>query len=258
MTATMIVLFYALLLGLVIGSFLNVCVYRIPNNMSIAFPPSACPKCKSKIKWYDNIPVISFIILRARCRSCGQKISLEYPVVELLTGLLTVLFVWRFGINVWTPAVLFVVYCLITLSAIDLHTMTIPDRFSIGLTVFALAVAFINPAFEGGALSKTISALIGGAVGFFGMWGLAIFGQLAFKKESMGGGDIKLMAAIGALSGWIGVINVLIVSSFSGIIYFGVLMLLKKNIEDRTIPFGPFLSIGLLVNLLLPAKMLLY
>lgn len=258
MIATLILLFYSLLLGLVIGSFLNVCIYRIPNNMSIIYPPSACPKCKSKIKWYDNIPVISFIILRAKCRNCGQKISFEYPVIELLTGLLTVLFVWRFGIIWWTPAVLFTVYCLIILSVIDIHTMTIPDRFSIGLSVFALAVAFINPAFSGTPFDKFISALIGAAVGFFGLWGLAIFGQFAFKKESMGGGDIKLMAAIGGLSGWMGVINVLVVSSFAGILYFGVLMLLKRNVEDRTIPFGPFLSVGLLVNLLLPGRMILY
>ena len=258
MTATLILFFYALLFGLVIGSFLNVCIYRIPNNMSIVFPPSSCPKCKSKIKWYDNIPVLSFIILRAKCRNCGQKISFEYPAIELLTGLLTVLFVWRFGISWWTPAVLTVVYCLITLSVIDMHTMIIPDRFSIGLTVFALAFSFLNPAFSGTPWDKFISALIGGSIGFFGLWALAIFGQFVFKKESMGGGDIKLMAAIGALAGWMGVINTLVVSSFAGIAYFGVLMLLKKDLGDRTIPFGPFLSVGLLVNLLMPGQMLFY
>lgn len=258
MTATLILLSYALLLGLVIGSFLNVCIYRIPNNMSVVFPPSSCPKCKNKIKWYDNIPLLSFIILRAKCRHCGQKISFEYPFVELLTGLLTVLFVWRFGISWWTPVVLTVVYCLVALSAIDLHTMMIPDRFSIGLTVFSLAFAFLNPAFSGTPWDKFLSALLGGSIGFFGLWGLAIFGQFAFKKEAMGGGDIKLMAAIGALAGWMGVINTLVVSSFAGIAYFGILMLLKKDLGDRTIPFGPFLSVGLLVNLLMPGQMLFY
>ena len=185
MTATAILLSYALVFGLVIGSFLNVCVYRIPNKMSIAFPPSACPKCKSRIKWYDNIPVLSFIILRGKCRNCKQPISYEYPVIESLTGLLTLLFVWKFGLAWWTAAVLLSVYCLIILSMIDLHTMTIPDRFSIGLSVFALLVSFINPAFEGTLGARFVSSLIGAAIGFFGMWGFALFGQFVFKKESM-------------------------------------------------------------------------
>lgn len=246
------ILCVAFVFGLVIGSFLNVCVYRIPAKMSIVWPPSSCPKCQSRIKWYDNIPILSYLILGGKCRSCKEKISLEYPIVEFLTACLTLLFVWKIGLTLWLPFALIVLYSLIVLSVIDIKLMIIPDRFSLGLIVFGLACAFANPAFSGGVGDRIISSLIGGAVGFFGLWLTAIIGQLIFKKEAMGGGDIKLMGAIGALSGWIGVINALIVSSFAGIFYFGVLMLLKKPAENNAIPFGPFLSVGLIVNLLLP------
>lgn len=253
-----IVLLYALLFGLIIGSFLNVCIYRIPNNISIAWPPSACPKCKSRIKWYDNIPILSYIILGAKCRNCKEKISLEYPLVEATTGLLTVLFVWKFGLTWWTPCVLIAVYSLIALSVIDMKTMTIPDRFSIGLAVFGILTSFLNPAFNGAPFDKFIASLIAAAVGFFGTWGLALLGEFAFKKEAMGGGDIKLMAGIGALSGIFGLVNALIISSFAGIFYFGVLVLLRKPLDNGAIPFGPFLSVGLLVNLLMPGTLFFY
>jgi len=255
---TALILFYAFLLGLVIGSFLNVCIYRIPKGLSVAWPPSACMGCKNRIKWYDNIPVLSWFVLRGKCRNCGCKISVQYPVVEFFTALLTVLFVWRFGLTWWTPCVLFSVYCLIALSVIDIKTFTIPDRFSIGLTVIALGISFLNPAFTGAPFERFISALIAGAVGFFGLWGTALLGQFIFRKEAMGGGDIKLMAAIGALSGLHGVVNSLVIGSFAGLIYFGVMSLLKKQQQNgTTIPFGPFLSLGLLFNLYFPGMALI-
>lgn len=247
-----LLLFYSLLLGLVIGSFLNVCVYRIPIKKSIIWPPSACPKCNAKIKWYDNIPVLSYLLLRGKCRKCGLKISKEYPLVELISGLITLALFWVYGLSWWTLCALTIVYCLIILSAIDLHLMIIPDRFSLGLTAFGLATAFLNPAFSGTCLDKFLSSLLGGAVGFFGLWGIALLGQVMFKKESMGGGDIKLMAAVGTVCGLMGVVNCLVVSSFAGIVYFGFLVLLKKPVEDGTIPFGPFISAGLLFNLFFP------
>lgn len=246
------ILTFSFIFGLIIGSFLNVCIYRIPAKISLAWPPSSCPKCKARIKWYDNIPVLSYLLLRAKCRNCKEPISIEYPIVEFLTACLTLLFVWRFGLTWWLPFALVTLYSLIVLSVIDLKLMIIPDRFSLGLIVVGLAGAYFNPAFSGGAWDRFLSALIGGSIGFFGLWLTAVIAQLIFKKEAMGGGDIKLMGAIGALSGWIGVVNTLVVSSFLGVFYFGLLMLLKKPIEDNAIPFGPFLSIGLIVNLLLP------
>jgi leader peptidase (prepilin peptidase)/N-methyltransferase len=251
-----LVLIYALVLGLVIGSFLNVCIYRIPKKLSLVWPSSACPACGVKIKWYDNVPVLGFLLLRGKCRACKAKISAQYPAVELFTALMTVLFVSKFGLGLWTALVLFAVYCLIILSVIDIRLMIIPDRFSIGLIFYGLAVCFFNPAFGGAPWNRFLSSLLGAAAGFFGTWALALIGTFIFRKDAMGGGDIKLMGAIGALSGLLGVANVLVLSSFAGIFYFGLLVLMRKKLDDGTIPFGPFLSFGLLVNLYFPALMI--
>jgi leader peptidase (prepilin peptidase)/N-methyltransferase len=248
---------YAFLFGLIMGSFLNVCVYRIPLAMSLVRPHSACPQCKTQIKFYDNIPVLSYLWLGGKCRNCGARISLQYPIVELLTGFLTVLFFRRFGYSYWTAYVLTAVYALIILSAIDFKIREIPDGLSIGLAAFGLLVSFFNPAFSGGAWQKFLSALIASAAGFFGLLLTALAGQKLLKKEAMGGGDIKLMAGIGALSGIGGVVNALLLASFTGILYFGILVLLRKKIDDGAIPFGPFLSLGLTVNLYYPTKFFL-
>jgi len=166
---------------------------------------------------------------------------------------MTALFIFKFGLTLWAAFALFAVYCLIILSVIDMRFMIIPDRFSLGLIVFGLAVSFANPAFSGGGWERFLSALIGGGAGFFGMWGVALIGTFLFRKEAMGGGDIKLMGAIGALSGVLGVVNALVISSFAGIFYFGILVLLRRPLANGTIPFGPFLSVGLLFNLYFPA-----
>jgi leader peptidase (prepilin peptidase)/N-methyltransferase len=252
-----VILIYSFVFGLIIGSFLNVCIYRIPAKLSVAWPGSACPKCGAKIKWYDNIPALSWVLLRAKCRNCKGKISSQYPAVELFTAVITVLFVYQFGLSWWTLCVLIVIYCLIISSVIDMQHMIIPDRFSLGLIGFGLAVSFLNPAFSGGYFNKFLSSFIGGCVGFFGMWAVALIGLLLLRKEAMGGGDIKLMGAIGALSGIFGVINTLMISSFAGIFYFGILVLLRKPLNNgTTIPYGPFLAIGLLVNLYYPSLVL--
>ena len=247
----------SLIFGLMVGSFLNVCIYRIPAEISLWWPPSTCPKCKTRIKFYDNIPVLSYLILGGKCRKCKESISMQYPLIEMLTGLLTLLIVWKFGLTYWTAIALLVTYCLIVLSIIDLKLFIIPDRFSIGLTVLGIMVFFINPAFSGNITTKFIQCLTGGAVGFFGLWGMAIIGSLIFKKEAMGGGDIKLLAAVGTLTGLDGVISTLVISSFLGLIYYAALFILKKNPQDKAIPFGPFISIGLLINILMPNNLML-
>lgn len=246
----MLILFFVS--GAVIGSFLNVCIYRIPKQISIVWPASHCPKCNSKIKWYDNIPILSYIVLGAKCRNCKEKISIQYPAVELLTALLTTLFFSNFGLIPWTFCSLFCLYVLIVISFIDLKTYTIPDILSIGLIFFGLAVCFINPAFKGDWLARFASSITGASVGFFGSWGLAIFCSALIKKEALGGGDIKLMGAIGALSGCLGMANALMLASIFGLICFAVLGISKKFPENGAIPFGPFLSVGLLINLLYP------
>ena len=246
----MYILFF--IFGAVIGSFLNVCIYRIPAKISVAWPPSHCPNCNKNIKWYDNIPILSYIILGAKCRYCKTKISFQYPLIEFLTAVLTTLFFYIFGISNWTACVLLCMYILIILSFIDLKTYTIPDTLSIGLIFFGLAVCFLNPAFAGNWLDKFTKAITGASVGFFGSWGLAVFCSALIKKEALGGGDIKLMGAIGALSGCWGLANALMLSSLFGLICFAVLARLKKTPENGAIPFGPFLSLGLLINLLFP------
>ena len=250
--------FLSAVFGLMIGSFLNVCIYRIPANISLWWPPSACPKCKTKIKFYDNIPVLSYLILRGKCRNCKEPISVQYPLIEFFTSLMTLLVIWIFGLSYWTAAALFVTYCLIVLSIIDFKLFIIPDRFSIGLAVFGLFVFFINPAFTGSLLSKFIQCLTGGAVGFFGLWGMAATASFIFKKEAMGGGDIKLLAAVGTLTGLSGVISTLMISSLAGLLYYGALILLKKNPQNRTIPFGPFISLGLFINILFPNNLMMF
>ena len=247
----------SLIFGAIVGSFLNVCIYRIPENVSLWWPPSTCPKCKTRIKFYDNIPVLSYIILRGKCRNCKEPISIQYPVIEALTSILTLLVVYKFGLTYWTAVALLVTYSLIVLSMIDFRLYIIPDRFSIGLTVLGLAVFFINPAFSGDLKAKFIQCFTGGAVGFFGLWGMAIIGSFLFKKEAMGGGDIKLTAAVGTLTGLSGVISTLIISSFLGLVYYIVLFILKKDPQNKTIPFGPFISMGLFINILFPNNLLL-
>ena len=249
-TIFLFVLFF--LIGAVIGSFLNVCIYRIPAKISVAWPPSHCPKCNKEIKWYDNIPILSFLILGAKCRYCKEEISFQYPLVEFLSAVLTTCFFYVFGLTPWLFCVLFCLYVLIVASFIDIKTYTIPDFLSVGLIFFGLMVCFLNPAFSGSFLEIFRTSLIGASVGFFGSWGLALICSAVIKKDSLGGGDIKLMGAIGALCGVLGLINVLMIASLLGLLYFAFLAYLKKSPKNGAIPFGPFLSIGLLINLLFP------
>lgn len=244
-----LILVFSALFGLIIGSFLNVCIYRIPREKSIVWPPSFCPKCGAHIKPYDNIPLFSYIFLWGKCRQCKAPISIQYPIVEAISGALTLLFVWHYGLTPWTFVVLAAVYALIILSVIDLELMIIPDRFSLGLIVLGLAFSWCNPNFDGVWWQKLLQSLLGGSVGFFGVLAIALIGTFLFKKEAMGGGDVKLMGGVGALIGWQGVITTVIFASFLGLIYSIFLMIFKGKKGGDAIPFGPFLSAGALINL---------
>lgn len=243
------VLCFSVIFGLLFGSFLNVCIYRIPRDKSIVWPPSSCPGCGARIKWYDNIPVLSYLVLLGKCRNCKQPISLQYPVIEILTGLLTGLVVWHAGLSLWAFVLLAAVYALIVLSVIDLELMIIPDRFSLGLIVLGLAFAWTNPHFAGMWWQKELASLLGAAVGLFGVLAIALIGTWMFKKDAMGGGDVKLMGGVGALIGWEGVITTIVFASFFGLVYAVFLMIFKGKKGGDTIPFGPFLSLGALINL---------
>ncbi|MCQ2410243.1 MAG: prepilin peptidase [Elusimicrobiaceae bacterium] len=244
-----LILIFAGLFGLVFGSFLNVCIYRIPRDKSLVWPPSGCPHCNARIRWYDNIPVLSYLWLLGKCRKCKKPISMQYPLIELLTGALTVLFVWRFGVSLWTFVVLAAVYSLVILSVIDLELMIIPDRFSLGLIVWGLLFAWANPNFSGLWWQKELASLLGAGVGLFGVLAIALIGTWIFKKEAMGGGDVKLMGGVGALVGWQGVITAVVMASFLGLIYALFLIIFKGKKGGDAIPFGPFLSMGALINL---------
>lgn len=244
------VIVFALLLGLLLGSFLNVCIARLPKDESIVFPASRCPKCLAPIKFYDNIPVLSFLFLGGRCRSCREPISFKYPFVELLTGLVTALLAYKWwGSPLWLGISLLSAYVLIVMSVIDFETMMISDAFSLALFILGLAGSFSNPYFEGGWAERLASSGIGAAAGGGFIWLLALLGKKIYRKEAVGEGDIFLMGGIGALCGWQGVFTAVIMASFFGSVYGVSLLLLKRAERMSHMPFGPFLALGAVINL---------
>ncbi|GFO55168.1 type 4 prepilin-like proteins leader peptide-processing enzyme [Geomonas sp. Red276] len=226
----------AFVLGAVVGSFLNVCIYRLPNHESVVFPPSHCPNCDYQIRWYDNVPIVSYLLLRGRCRGCGEHISLQYPIVELLNGLLTVALFWKFGLGL-IFAIFFVYTCtMVVLTFIDLEHQILPDIITLPGIVAGFGISFLFPGF--GWLNSLIGILAGG-----GSLLLIAFGyQLITKKDGMGGGDIKLLAMMGAFFGWQGVLFIIFVASLLGSVIGISVMLAQKKDSNLAIPFGPFLA----------------
>ena len=231
---------YSLLVGLALGSFMNVCIYRIPLEKSIIRPSSSCPNCGKKIRFYDNIPLISYLLLLGRCRHCHHPISWRYPAVEALTGLLSLALFIRYGLSFQYLLFLLFAATLVTISFIDLDHQIIPDVMSIPGIVAGLAAAFIP-----GNVSwfDSIIGIIGGGGTLF-LVGL-IYEKLT-GKQGMGGGDVKLLAMIGAWMGWRSLPFVLLVSSLTGAIIGSVFLLAAGKGYRVRIPFGPFLSLGAL------------
>ena len=231
---------YSLLVGLALGSFMNVCIYRIPLEKSIIRPSSSCPNCGKKIRFYDNIPLISYLLLLGRCRHCHHPISWRYPAVEALTGLLSLALFIRYGLSFQYLLFLLFAATLVTISFIDLDHQIIPDVMSIPGIVAGLAAAFIP-----GNVSwfDSIIGIIGGGGTLF-LVGL-IYEKLT-GKQGMGGGDVKLLAMIGAWMGWRSLPFVLLVSSLTGAIIGSIFLLMAGKGYRVRIPFGPFLSLGAL------------
>ncbi len=231
---------YSLLVGLALGSFMNVCIYRIPLEKSIISPSSSCPNCGKKIRFYDNIPLISYLLLLGRCRHCHHPISWRYPAVEAITGLLSLALFIRYGLSLQYLLFLLFAATLVTISFIDLDHQIIPDVLSIPGIVAGLAAAFIP-----GNVSwfDSIIGIIGGGGTLF-LVGL-IYEKLT-GKQGMGGGDVKLLAMIGAWMGWRSLPFVLLVSSLTGAIIGSVFLLAAGKGYRVRIPFGPFLSLGAL------------
>jgi leader peptidase (prepilin peptidase)/N-methyltransferase len=237
-------LIVALVYGMVLGSFTNVCIYRIPEGISLWSPPSTCPKCGYQLKWYDNLPILSYLILGGKCRKCKTKISVQYPLVETATGVLVALIYLKLGL---TPDVLFVsiiLVILLSIAVIDYKTMIIPNGTVIALVVIGLLYTVARIIFpQAFAIQITwLEALIG----FFAA-SVPLFLVAVLSKGGMGGGDIKLMAAAGIFLGWKGIILAMIVGSVVGAVVSLMLIALKRKKRKDLIPFGPFLCLGILV-----------
>jgi len=228
------------LLGAVVGSFLNVCIRRIPAGESLVFPASHCPKCNHSIRFYDNIPIISYLALRGRCRNCREGISLQYPLVELLTAIMALLLFWKFGLTLKFLFSFLFACILIIITFIDLEHQIIPDVLTLpGIPVFFLAAVLamgVSP------LEAVLGVLIGGGI----LYAIAFGYELITKREGMGGGDIKLLAMLGAFFGWKSLFFILLVSSFLGAIVGISVMLIKGKDMKYAVPFGPFLSLAAL------------
>ena len=233
---------FAIVLGAVVGSFLNVVIVRLPaEHESIVFPAFRCPKCLQPIKWYDNIPIVSFILLRSKCRSCGTPISWQYPLVELTMALLSLALLFKFGLTYALPIYFAFTAALIVVIVIDYHHKIIPDSISLPGIVIGFACSFINPVITW--QHSGIGLLIGGGV----LYAVAAGYYLFTRREGMGGGDIKLLAMIGAFLGWQSLPFVVFGSSVLGAVV-GIGAMLKQKKGGKTmIPYGPFLSIAALL-----------
>jgi len=233
-----IVMSVAAIVGALVGSFLNVCIARLPAEESVVKPRSRCPDCKAAIAWYDNIPVLSWLILRARCRACGKRISVQYPLVELATAGIWAYAGYRHGVTV--EALQWAVFgtILLGIAMTDIRERIIPDEFSLGGLVLGMAFSF-QAGWDG-----FITAAIGAAVGFSVLWIVGFLGTLVLKEDAMGGGDIKMMAMVGAFLGWKGALLTIFLGALAGSFIFVPISLVVEDKEKRHVPFGVFLAVG--------------
>lgn len=251
--------------GLMVGSFLNVVIYRLPKMMernwqqqcaelrgepvsalppfTIVTPRSACPNCQHKIAFWENIPILSYLILRGRCRKCAVRISVRYPLVEAFTAAMSAFVAWHFGFG-WLllPALIFI-WALIALAAIDIDTQYLPDDITLPLLWFGILVNTHN------GFASLHAAVFGAVIGYLSLWTIYWIFKLTTGKEGMGYGDFKLLAAIGAWLGWAQLPLVILLSSFVGaIVGIGLIVAAKLN-KNVMIPFGPYLAGGALIAL---------
>ena len=250
-----LVRFVVFIFGLFVGSFLNVCIYRLPKGKSIVFPPSHCPACGKNILWYDNIPILSYILLRGRCRSCRTKISPRYLIVEGLTACLALALYIVFGLTPKFAAYAVMTCGLIIATFVDFEINEIPDEVSIGVLVAGLVLSVVLPPLVGAASSwyDLLDSVLGCLAGGASIYLMGFLGELVFKKEAMGGGDVKLMAMIGAFVGW----KMVLLAFFIAPVFGAVAGLVLKIKEGREIiPYGPYLSLAALVVIFFGEKIL--
>lgn len=262
--------------GAIVGSFLNVVIHRVPNEQSVVFPNSACPNCEKPIASYDNIPVLSWLILGGKCRNCKEKISPRYPAVELMTALLFLLVYWQIGFTAFLPVCLVFAASIVALVFIDAEHMILPNVITYPLLVFALVVRFVFPlVFQTDFFSDVksfplnrledypvwlvslVGAFLGGLVGGGSLWLVGEIWKRLRGVDAMGLGDVKMMFAVGALLGWRLAIVSIFFGAFSGAV-IGVAVIARQKEKDfqTQIPFGIFLGIGSLIALLFGEQMI--
>lgn len=257
---------FVFVVSLMVGSFLNVVIYRLPLMMerswnaeiaeyaasqnqavpevdssiapvfNLVKPDSSCPKCQHKIRAWENIPLISWLLLKGKCSQCKHSISVRYPLVELTTGLMSSWVAWHFGFGLAGFAVVVATWLLIAMTFIDLDTMLLPDQLTLSLLWLGLLLSIGSP------LVSSQDALIGAAVGYLSLWSLYWAFKLITGKEGMGYGDFKLLAAIGAWVGWQHLPVVILLSSFVGAIVGVTLLTIQGKDKSQPIPFGPYLA----------------
>ncbi|MCB4790758.1 MAG: prepilin peptidase [Elusimicrobia bacterium] len=252
-------LFICFIFGLIAGSFANVCIYRIPNNLSVVKPRSFCKNCKNRIAWYDNIPVLSFLVLSGKCRHCKEKISLIYPFIEILTGILFILLGWRF---MYQPASLFVyslfTVLLVIIAVIDYQYQIIPDILSLCILILGISFCFFNRELGTNWQMRFLNSILGGVVSAGCLFVVGYLGTMVLKKDAMGGGDIKFILAAGTLVGLKKAFLTIFFASIIGSIIGLMLIVLKKNKRNEYIPFGPFLSLAAYFILFIPSNWLFW
>jgi len=233
----------AFIFGTIVGSFLNVCIIRLPQSKSVVFPPSHCPQCQSPIRFYDNIPILSYLILFGKCRQCQATISPQYPLIELIGGTFSLAFILRYGVSLQYFIYFAFFSALVVIAFIDLRHQIIPDIISL----FGILVGFLSSLIlpQLSILDSALGILTGGG----SLLLVAILYHLIARREGMGGGDIKLLAMIGAFLGWQGAIFSLVVGSLFGSLTGIALMIAEKKDRKFAIPFGPFLSLGAMIYL---------
>jgi leader peptidase (prepilin peptidase)/N-methyltransferase len=238
------------ILGLIVGSFSNVCIYRIPKNESIIYPASHCPKCRSKIKPVDNIPLLSYILLKGRCRNCKSKISIQYPIVELLTGLTYLIIYLTYGLSIQSLIYIILSSALIIIAFIDLNEQIVPDVISLPGIVIGFILSFFVPYIS--FVNSALGVFVGGGIILI----IGTVGSVIFKKEAMGGGDVKLAAMIGAFLGWRYITISLFLGFFLGALAGIFLIMSKIKSREDAVPFGPFIVLGSFITLLWGEKII--
>jgi leader peptidase (prepilin peptidase)/N-methyltransferase len=238
MTYPLLTYVFVFLFGSVVGSFLNVCIYRLPRRESIVFPSSRCTKCGNAIRPYDNIPIFSYVILGGRCRTCKTRISPLYPVVELINALLTLFLFIKFGFSLTFLVLLVFCSSLVVITFVDLEHRIIPDVISLPGIIVGFVSSFFLP------WLSWQKSLIGIIAGGGSLLLVAYVYHFLTKKEGMGGGDIKLLAMMGAFLGWLAIPFIIFASSLVGSVVGITLMLVQKKDSKLAIPFGPFLAFG--------------